>query len=250
MIEKSTNYPFKALSPFPAMTSFLFFLSLQLQFRFFRQQTSVSGPDSRPQLQHPASSASSSPPSSSPVTFHGPAGHPTSSHSSSTSSAAAPSDTASTCSSPDCPRGAAPRPSACGTTPTLFLPGSSPAGPGQGPTHGLWDTVRWHHPASSSTAASPTPLRGSELITLHVRRTTRAGLSLSRSHGLPTAPHAPRCGVQEAPSSQSAPYQRRTQRSAGSHQKRWVVLMLKSDLCFILLCFIIFVIGHLNDTLP
>ncbi|GLD73672.1 wiskott-Aldrich syndrome protein family member 1 isoform X1 [Lates japonicus] len=62
-------------------------------------------------------------------------------------------------SSSDRPGGAPPSPSARGASTPLILPSPSPAGPGQGPAHGLWDPVGWHHPAPSP-AASPLPLPG------------------------------------------------------------------------------------------
>lgn len=201
---------------------FLLFLSLflQFQFGFFRQQTPVSSPDSRPQLQHSSSTTSPSSSSPSTVTFHRLAGHSPSSHSSSTDPAAAPGHPACPCSSPDRPGGASPGPSTRGASPPLLLPGPTPTGPGKGPTHGLWHPVRRHHPASSPTSPSSAPPWSTELLPLSLGPATCAGLPLSRSNGPTAAARHPRCGDQETPSSQSATHQRRTQCPVGSHQKR------------------------------
>uniref|UniRef100_A0A4W6DDJ7 Wiskott-Aldrich syndrome protein family member n=1 Tax=Lates calcarifer TaxID=8187 RepID=A0A4W6DDJ7_LATCA len=118
------------------------------------------------------------------------------------------------------PGGAPPSPSARGASTPLVLPGPSPAGPGQGPAHGLWDPVRRHHPSPSPAASPPAPPWSAELLTLPIGPATCAGLPLSRCHGLPAAPRHPRCGEQEAPSSQPATHQRCTQCPVGGHQKR------------------------------
>ena len=195
-------------------------LSLQLQFGFFRQQTSVSGTNRRIQLQHSSSSASTLfplrlrpyPPRACGAPLLLPfllyqSSSPWRSH-----RAPAPLQIAPGVLHPAPPPVAPPTP--------LLLPGSSPAGPGQGPAHELWYPWGRQHPASSSTASSSAAPRSAELLPLSVRPAPGAGLPLSRSHGL--TPQPPRPGLQEAQPSQSPAHQRRSQCPAGGHQKRWV----------------------------
>lgn len=196
--------------------------SLQLQFRFFRQQAPVSSPDSGPQLQYSSAAPSTAPPSTAAVTFQQPAGNPAAySSTAHPAAAAAPGHPASPGSPPDRPGGASPGSPSSGPAPPFFLPGSSPTGPGKRTALGLWHPVRWRCPASSPPSPSPASPRCTDLFSLSIRPTACAGLPLSRSHGLAAAPHATRLGAQEAPPSQSAAHQRRAQRPVGSHQERW-----------------------------
>lgn len=199
--------------------------SLQLQFRFFRQPTSVSGEDGGLQLRHSSASSTASPTPSSPLTLHGPAGHPSPSHPAPASPAPASGHPPAPRAASDRPGSSAPGPAARGPAPPLLVPGSPPPPPppprpGQGPAGGLGDPVRRHRPPPSPAPTPPAPPRSAELVTLPVGSSAGAGVPLGRSHGFPAATCRSRRGDQEAPPLQSAPHQRRAQRPAGGHQKR------------------------------